>query len=399
MSEPEIPPNVLDTINKTVGYVVKNGPAFEERLRLNANEKFTFLNPTDEYHQYYASRLRQQRDEATGGTPATESNLGGLSEAAANAADVVDAASVAKPAAFKYIADIPPISSLDLDVIKLTALFVAKNGPGYAEQLRKHKKEPQFEFLDTSHSLNKLFHVFVKQYEHVIGDETAPRKDILHASYERARFEKHSRASVQKRKRLAHERQVEYASIDWQDYSIVGRVKFDEVDEVKELPVPLKRDELVFRSLESKRQEVKMEVASAPSQSTTVEADKGKVTTTAATIGSASGGSTTAAPKGMKIKAAGSSRLKKSTSTESTIKCPLTGKQIPESKFDSHLKVLLRDPRYKEQQENFMKKNFTYSSNLTTDQVYDNIKRMALKRKNEELPESKKPKTIGPSST
>lgn len=81
------------------------------------------------------------------------------------------------------------------------------------------------------------------------------------------------------------------------------------------------------------------------------------------------------------------------------IKCPITGKFIPELQFDNHLKVLLRDPRYKEQQDNFVRKNFTYSSNLTTDEVYDNIKRLARKREGTqdgEEPISKKPNQIGP---
>ena len=51
----------------------------------------------------------------------------------------------------------------------------------------------------------------------------------------------------------------------------------------------------------------------------------------------------------MKIKAAGTSRLKKSleantsTTTTNTIKCPITGKLIPENEFDTHIKTLLRD--------------------------------------------------------
>lgn len=58
---------------------------------------------------------------------------------------------------------------------------------------------------------------------------------------------------------------------------------------------------------------------------------------------------------------------------------------IPELKFDNHLKTLLRDPRYKQEQDNFIRKNFSYASNLTTDQVYENIKRLVRKRGGDEL--------------
>ena len=91
----------------------------------------------------------------------------------------------------------------------------------------------------------------------------------------------------------------------------------------------------------------------------------------------------------MKIKAAGTSRLKKSLeantsmTTTNTIKCPITGKLIPENEFDTHIKPCYVIQDIKEQ-ENYIRKNFSYASNITTDQVYENIKRFVKKRANVE---------------
>lgn len=53
---------------------------------------------------------------------------------------------------------------------------------------------------------------------------------------------------------------------------------------------------------------------------------------------------------------------------------------------------MLRDPRYKKEQENYIRKNFSYASNITTDQVYENIKRFVKKRANVEDENPKKKK-------
>ncbi|GMF05275.1 unnamed protein product [Ambrosiozyma monospora] len=98
---------------------------------------------------------------------------------------------------------------------------------------------------------------------------------------------------------------------------------------------------------------------------------------------------TLTARRGMKIKPQGETRqqhlrAKKAESFTATatgnnermLKCPLTNKMIPESQFQQHINILLRDPKYKEEKQRYEAK-FKYGSNITTDQIYENIKRLA----------------------
>lgn len=359
------PDDIKQTIDKTIGYVVKNGISFEKRLLANnSDNKFDFLQPSHEHYGYYKHHLGQLMGET----------------------DVVkeDTQKVEKPRELKFLTKLPAISTVDLEIVKLVALFTVVNGPDYLKRLLDHEKKlgnvAQFEFTRKSHSLHPLFSTYISQYKLVVDyfhekDSEEIRKlhdklvtdDVLGAASRRAQYERDHRLNLRNKRKLQKQIQVHYASIDWQDFVVVGKVEFDAIDEVQELPVPLNMDDLVYRSLESKQKDVIHEKEHKEEQK---EEQKDSIISKA--------------PRGMKIRAAGESRLKKTKAVENTIKCPITGELIPEDKFDTHLKTLLRDPRYQQQQDNFMRKNFSYASNLTTDQVYENIKRLVRKRGAEE---------------
>lgn len=48
-------------IEKTAGFVAKNGSEFEAKIHENErhNPKFTFMNPNDPYNMYYRKRLQE----------------------------------------------------------------------------------------------------------------------------------------------------------------------------------------------------------------------------------------------------------------------------------------------------------------------------------------------------
>lgn len=74
------------------------------------------------------------------------------------------------PPEFEFIADPPSISAFDLDVVKLTAQFVARNGRQFLTQLmQKEQRNYQFDFLRPQHSLFNYFTKLVEQYTKVFG--------------------------------------------------------------------------------------------------------------------------------------------------------------------------------------------------------------------------------------
>lgn len=72
------------------------------------------------------------------------------------------------PPDFEFMADPPSISAFDLDVVKLTAQFVARNGRQFLAQLmQKEQRNYQFDFLRPQHSLFNYFTKLVEQYTKV----------------------------------------------------------------------------------------------------------------------------------------------------------------------------------------------------------------------------------------
>ena len=136
------PPDVRVIVDKTAQFVGKNGPEFEQRILASEknNVKFNFLTEGDPYHAYY----RQQVDEAkaqANGTAKTETET----RAAAPVAEQVlvkPSTGTAKPVVLEppksdeFTIPIPAgISSVDLDVIKTTAQFAARNGKKFVTRV------------------------------------------------------------------------------------------------------------------------------------------------------------------------------------------------------------------------------------------------------------------------
>lgn len=397
MTEP--PASLKETIEKTAKYVLKNGTAFEAKLINNDKDgQFSFLHKADAFHPYYKQKLE---------AAATGSHQG--MEKPSNPQEAAP-----QPRNLEFLTPLPPVSTYDNEIIKTTALYIACNSDKHIDPLRRHMerkgKRSQFAFLNKDHTLHLLFQQYIKQYSAIVDTATsadgkeklgqklhANRAELYRSSYARAVYEKKHKVAAKAKEEQTKQTQLHFASIDWQDFALVAKVNFSAIDEVSELALPITREDVVYRSLETRSKEfeldheIKAPEKQMPQNSVTEnneEIDRQKEVAA----------SEYKIPKGMKIRAAGESRLKKKKATERTIQCPITGKKIPELQFDNHLRVLLRDPSYKEQQDNFMKKNFTYSSNLTTDQVYENIKRLVKKRERSEEEEEhvSKKVTMGP---
>lgn len=58
------PKDIRAIIEKTAGYVARNGPVFEDRIREKEkhNPKFSFLSPNDAYSAFYLWRLNEVRE-------------------------------------------------------------------------------------------------------------------------------------------------------------------------------------------------------------------------------------------------------------------------------------------------------------------------------------------------
>jgi len=261
------PRDIRAIVEKTAGYVARNGAAFEDRIREKEkhNPKFSFLSSNDAYYTFYAWRLEEIREGR--GTAISAGRAG-------EAVPVQEPEKPKGPAAppeFHFSARMPNISAQDLDVVRLTALFVAKNGRSFMTTLsQKEARNYQFDFLRPQHSLYQFFSRLVDQYTLLLQSASADGEKakkarmreleqyaedkftILGRAKQRAEWVKFQEEQKQKKEEEAEKEKLEYAQIDWHDFVVVETVLFEEADDQADLPPPASLNDLQSASLEQK---------------------------------------------------------------------------------------------------------------------------------------------------
>ncbi|ODQ78471.1 hypothetical protein BABINDRAFT_162686 [Babjeviella inositovora NRRL Y-12698] len=380
-----IPPlDIRDIIHKVSSYVSKNGDSFELKMKSQEanNPEFGFLYEKDPYNRYYTWVLQELR-------AGNEGILELFSLVPQENTDIGAELSLedfAEPKAFTFILrNLPPISRIDISILKMTALFVAVNGEPYIDIIKTQRNATgQYDFLNDTHSFHKIFRLFVQQYRKVVRDTTdsevngllsASRDELLLHAFQRAEYNYVKETTSKQAMEALEFEKLEFSRIDWNDFSVVETIEFSEIDYINELPPPLSLDDLRYRSLESKKRGVTTQESIKEEDEAGPEAEpEAELEVLAREVPKPKAH---AKPKGMKIKSAGETRLKRaSPATDQLLECPLTHQMIPDSQFQQHIAILLRDPKYKQERENFERKHHTYGSNLSTD-VYANIQRLA----------------------
>ncbi len=235
------------------------------REKERTNPKFSFLSPNDSYNAYYLWRLSEIREGR------------GTAVAAGRAGEVAAEAEKPKgppePPEFHFSARMPNISAQDLEVVKLTALFVAKNGRQFMTTLSQRETgNYQFDFLRPNHTLHSFFQRLIDQYttllraggmdgeggklqQERINELQANVDDKFHVlgrAKQRAEWFKFQDEQKQKKEEEAEKERLTYAQIDWHDFVVVETVVFTESDDHTQLPPPTSLSTLQFASLDQK---------------------------------------------------------------------------------------------------------------------------------------------------
>ena len=267
-----IPPpgEIREAIEKTAGYVTRGGLGLEQRIRDNhgKNPKFSFLmTSSDPYNAYY--EWRKQEIKAGRGTALAAGRVG----EAAPAAVKEEPKGPSKPPDFQFSARMPRMSQKDLEIVRLTALFVAKNGRPFMTQLaQREASNPQFQFLIPNHTFHNFFQSMVDQYsillrESGVNGEGTKVQDsrvaelqrniddkyhVLARARQRAEYAKWQEAEKAKHEEEEEKKKIEFARIDWNDFVVVETIVFTESDDQANLPPPTTLNDLQYASLEEK---------------------------------------------------------------------------------------------------------------------------------------------------
>lgn len=178
-----------------------------------------------------------------------------------------------EPPEFHFSARMPNISAQDLEVVRLTALFVAKNGRQFMTTLSQRETgNYQFDFLRPNHSLHNFFQRLIDQYTSLLraggidGEGGKLQQErireiecnvsnkfrVLVRAKQRAEWFKYQDEQKQKKEEEAEKEKMSYAQIDWHDFVVVETVLFTEADDQVILPAPTSLSELQYASLEQK---------------------------------------------------------------------------------------------------------------------------------------------------
>lgn len=231
------------------------------------NPKFSFLSANDAYHAYYQWRLSEIRE--------GRGNVIAAGRAGEAVAEAEKPKGPPEPPAFYFSAKMPNISAQDLEVVRLTALFVAKNGRQFMTTLSQRETgNYQFDFLRPNHSLHNFFQRLVDQYTTLLRaggmdgeggklqqerlreleDNVTDKFHVLARAKQRAEWFKYQDAQKVKKEEEAEKEKLSYAQIDWHDFVVVETVLFTEADDQAILPAPTSLSELQFASLDQKAQ-------------------------------------------------------------------------------------------------------------------------------------------------
>ncbi|KAH8744133.1 Pre-mRNA splicing factor PRP21 like protein-domain-containing protein [Diaporthe sp. PMI_573] len=264
------PGEIREAIEKTAGFVARRGVSFEERIREShgANPKFSFLNgQVDPYNAWYEWRKEQYKSGNV-----TAHAAGRVGEDFATPAKE-EPKGPPKPPDFQFSARMPRINQKDLEILRLTALFVARNGRQFMTTLAQREGgNPQFQFLIQNHTFHNYFQHTIDQYSILLregggtGEGTKAQQErvgelqrtvddkfhVLARARQRAEWAKYQEAERIRKEEEEEEEKLEFARIDWNDFVVVETIVFTESDDQANLPPPTSLNDLQYASLEEK---------------------------------------------------------------------------------------------------------------------------------------------------
>ncbi|KAF2488869.1 hypothetical protein BU16DRAFT_553635 [Lophium mytilinum] len=429
------PQGIREVIEKTAGYIVRNGVAFETRLRdaERNTPKFSFLFEDDGYYAYYSWRLRE-----IGNGRSTDVSAGRVGEASK---EPEQPKGPVQPPDFQFSARMPNMNAKDLDIVKLTARHAAGRGRAWITALSQRENgNPQFDFLRPQHSLHQFFTRLTGQYADLMtaGSQDDGRIEkardarlehntrdpyhILEQARQRAEYVKYQALQKQQEEEQAEKDKLEFAQIDWHDFVVVETVEFTEVDDQADLPPPTSKNALQSASLEQKAmmslnpssrrieeampgeetyyvphapavqmpppqpnwqpQQSEPEPMDYKSQAQQAQEDEDERRIRERQEEREKAAQAQAAAKGiggpMRIRNDYTPRAQARKQNVGLALCPNCKQQVPFSELEEHMRIELLDPRWKEQK---ARADARYSTtNLSTADVANNLKRLASQR-------------------
>jgi len=406
------PPDIKVIVDRTAQFIARLGKPFEREIiaRDGKNKQFQFLYAENHYHAYYQDMIQQIKSgEAAAKKLVAEKEKAEAAqrEEAARVEEEKRKAEEAKKkltlkeklymqlaklkVAERTLSEAPPadvytvrtpsiVYPVDVDIIKLTAQFVARNGRQFLAGLTaREQRNPQFEFLNPAHPLFTFFQKLVDAYAKVV---IPPQKllDDIRAQVEnpssiyqealvRSGWERIHRDDEAKKAGEREEEENLMSSINWHEFVVVETVTFAAEDD-EYLPPPCKDYDEMLQALSAPS-------GGPPPPSASAGGDKGGDMDVDMDVDM-----DTSAPKKVEPAAPRLATVDRSAAEKRStqyVKSPITGQLIHVDEMEEHMRIALLDPKWKEKKEALLAKQRETVSEANAD-IARNLAVMARAR-------------------
>lgn len=442
------PEGIRNVIDKTAAFVASKGPDFERRMLLepNARDRFEFLYPSSPYRGYYDVKLAEYiSGEVKSVKPLIPEAIVQMRKKETEKKDKVLMIKTQAENNYNWMShnpdeelsppenDIysfpsqPYLAPIDFEIVKLSALFVAVNGPTFLAGLKQRERNnTQFEFLKPTSQHSSYFTHLVETYKKTLQPlvvksflsnlnltrtESPPVVDedwglpVTGGSYERSsshydplqpinkpasfqrilqrmyRRYKWNYQEDKQKKRLEEEQAEEraaMASINWDDLVIVETIIFTEADLQMKLPTPLDPNMLTKSQPLSPPVPMATPITTLPAP--TLPTPSPPPPTPLPVVEPLQVTTTTVQGEKQRLVLKPDYVRRRKGHAVAKLRCPLTGQFVPVDQMTQHLKILLLDPKWKQQRDQLLIRAQKESAFQPDSDVETNIAAFVIKR-------------------
>ena len=411
---------VKKVIDKAATLVAQYGIQVETSMKEDPN--FSFINKSDPYYPYYQSKISQSKEELRKNLSkkmeeyySQEKNASNnenkeflnkkrkednlielekeakelLKEAMQDKIDLLrsdknlnNLEKIPQPAPDIFSVPQPNISGTELDIIKISAQFVAKNGQKFLSDLiRREKDNPQFDFMKPQHTLFGYFTFLVGCYAKILNNKNEIMSKIekyatnsdeilksanMHYLYEKKLSKIPRGKRFSQEDLLTNDEKEKMKQIDWYDFVLVETIDFssdeDEKSEKSNKEI-IAKENIYNNNYIKENNEIDNSTIITNDDNNTItniEDDKTFYTNNNA-INSTNNNNNNVGQEivyinGRKViknyvREKKKPILDKGVDDVNEVKCPLCKLSIKPNKIEEHLKIELLDPKWKKIQE------------------------------------------------
>jgi len=271
----------------------------------------------------------------------------------------------------------PNISSLDMDILKITAQFVARNGQKFLSGLSEREiRNPQFDFLKPQHNLFGYFTYLVESYAKCLRKEDGnkaglyfdDRDAILKRATERYLWEKKQKELSKKKDTIDENERNQMSQIDWFDFAIVEVIEFTEEELYNTVPIMNEFDTVLNKNINSIEANVNT-MLKLTTVNEVFEEEKipEPIKIFSSVIEPPSLAEDLPEP-GMKIVKNYKRKIAENVGAKKdVVKCPLCKESISIDDWAAHIRVELLDPKWREIQKELTERKMELSLAPTSD--------------------------------